>query len=528
MKKITVQSLLNDDSELISESTFKSIKKNGRMLTKVRQSIETQLKCQFEIVIYKSGRKGKPSYFLVDKKKINSDKYKAHGRKPVILQEDLNAILNFIGKQEPTKMVGRGKKEVENSFTAKEIFQRSFNIGDIDYAVRNCYVENYYELEALKLVDEHLDTEIRQQIDCNTLINIFGGWFKSLAKQYVEKTLSNYSLVYSMSYYSFSDFTYDEEKGEKIKKPNFNKISEVEFNDFKIERIKYRDSLSNDLTNKEKDKYVKEEMENIFNYSQVFEKYVFHDNYDLINNDFDVLECNQRLEKRLIRLAIENQNRYEVDGEPSPVEYATYRLKKFGEYALFCEKLYNKIFKLNGHNDTKERFYDSNSAIKNNINRMIKEYHKNNMKYQEKEETIKKVHLSETHKQIFDNNQINDIFIQKNLELFARIVEKHYEHTVESYEAFKETSCEKIKELGKQKNANLPKEVLKELEIRYSENQKEPTWLELLENEILDSENNKTQYTENINNYDSENTSKISYDIYYSKKNVEDKRKEIK
>lgn len=217
MKKITVKSLLDEDKKLITESTYNSIKNNGRMKTNIRQAVKRQLNCYFDIVTYVSGKKGSPSHFLVDKEKRYPDKYKAHGNNSVILQEDLNVIANFIGKQQPTKMIGDGKKEVENSFTSKQIFQYAFKLRDIDLSVRNCYVENFYDLDGLKLANEHLDYQTRQQIDCSMLIDYYYGWFNSLAKQYVEKTLKNFHINYRKVYYSFSNFTYNQE-GEKISK----------------------------------------------------------------------------------------------------------------------------------------------------------------------------------------------------------------------------------------------------------------------------------------------------------------------
>ncbi|MBO0478352.1 hypothetical protein JZO72_01805 [Vagococcus fluvialis] len=531
MKKITVKSLLNEDKKLITESTYDSIKNNGRMKTNIRQAVERQLNCYFDIVTYVSGKKGSPSHFLVDKEKRYPDKYKAHGRNSVILQEDLNAIVNFIGKQQPTKMIADGKKEVENSFTLKEIFQRSFKLRNIDLSVRNSYVENFYNLEGLEFADEHLDNEIRRQIDCDYLIDYYNNWFKSLAKQYVEKTLAHFSIDYSISYHSFSEFTYDDEGKVEKKRPTYNKISEEEFYSFKEERKAYRQSLTEEMTNKEKDNKVNNEMEKRFQYSHVFEKYIFYDNSELLNEDFDILECNQRLEKRLIKLAKENQNRYEADGEPSEVEYVTYRLKKFLEYALFCEKFYNKLFKLNGHDSSNEDYYNSDTSIKNKVCLLIKEYCEKKEIHQEKEKEkiIKKVHLSTHNKEIFDNKEINDMYILCNVELFARIVESHYEHTEKSYAAYKETSCKKIKELGKQKLDKLPKEIRKQLELRYLENQKEPGWIEFLEAENLKEENSEKRYTIDEKNNDSENyedAPKIYYELYDRKKEVEEKRKE--
>lgn len=531
MKKITVKSLLDEDKKLITESTYNSIKNNGRMKTNIRQAVKRQLNCYFDIVTYVSGKKGSPSHFLVDKEKRYPDKYKAHGNNSVILQEDLNVIANFIGKQQPTKMIGDGKKEVENSFTSKQIFQYAFKLRDIDLSVRNCYVENFYDLDGLKLANEHLDYQTRQQIDCSMLIDYYYGWFNSLAKQYVEKTLKNFHINYRKVYYSFSNFTYNQE-GEKIsKKTSFNEITEDDFDNFKTVRKNYRQSLIKGLTNKEKDKITNDEMENVFNYSQVFEKYIFYDNSELLNEDFDILECNQRLEKRLIKLAKENQNRYEADGEPSEVEYVTYRLKKFLEYALFCEKFYNKLFKLNGHDSSNEDYYNSDTSIKNKVCLLIKEYCKKKEIHQEKEKEkiIKKVHLSTHNKEIFDNKEINDMYILCNVELFARIVESHYEHTEKSYAAYKETSCKKITELGKQKLDKLPKEIRKQLELRYLENQKEPGWIEFLEAENLKEENSEKRYTIDEKNNDSENyedAPKIYYELYDRKKEVEEKRKE--
>lgn len=533
MKKITVKSLLDEDKKLISESTYDSIKNNGRMKTNIRKAVERQLNCYFDIVTYVSGKKGSPSHFLVDYEKSNPDKYKAHGRNSVILQEDLNAIANFIGKQQPTKMIGDGKKEVENSFTLKEIFQYSFKLRNIDLSVRNSYVENFYNLEGLEFADEHLDYEIRRQIDCDYLIDYYNNWFKSLAKQYVEKTLTHFSIDYSMSYHSFSEFTYDDEGKVEKKRPTYNKISEEEFYSFKEERKAYRQSLTEEMTNKEKDNKVNNEMEKRFQYSHVFEKYIFCNNSSLINEEFDILECNQRLEKRLIKLAKENQSRYEADGEPSPVEYVTYRLKKFGEYALFCEKFYNKMFKLNGHDSSNEDYYSNDTSPKNKVCLLIKEYCEKKEFHQEKEKEkiIKKVYLSAHNKEIFDNKEINDMYILCNVELFARIVESHYEHTEKSYAAYKETSCKKIKELGKQKVEKLPKEIRKQLELRYTENKKEMNWIELLEAEILKRENSEKRYTIDEKNNDSENyedAPKIYYELYDRKKEVEEKRKEEK
>lgn len=520
MKKITVESLLNTDKKLISESSYESIKASGRMATKVRQAIEKQLKCQFYEVTYVSGTKGKLSHFLVNGEKSSPDKYKAHGKKPVILQEDLNAIANFISKQSPTKMIANGKRKIENGFTLKQIFQYSFKLENIDLSVRNSYVENYFELEGLKLVDIHLDSEARQKIDCNTLITYFDGWFKSLAKQYVEKVLASFSVNYDMSYYSYSDVTYDEDGKISSKTPSYNRISEEEFKFFLKERTAYRQLLSEEMTNKEKDKKVKETMEKKFQYSQVFEKYIFYDNHHLINDDFDILECNQRLEKRLIKLAIEKQNRYKMDGEPNPVEYVTYRLKKFKEYALYCEKVYNKLFRLNGHDNSNENYYSKDTPIKNRVSVLLEEYSKNKKKYKEnkKGKITKEVHLSEYSKELFNGKKINDIYILNHIELFARIVEPYYEHTEKSYKAYKETSCEKIKDLGKKKLDGLPKKIQEELEFRYNENKKELSWIELLEAGNLEEGC--------MRKFNSENTSTTSYKLYDWEERVEEKRSE--
>lgn len=366
---LTVSNLKSDFSDLILESSLKSIINNGRMIKNVRDSIESQLKYQFKNVEYVRGKKGEKSHFLVSGKYSNLEGYKSSGSYSMITDEDINCFLKFISQQNEYKFLSNNSKVI-NDFGVLELLSRCFKLSNESLSIKSGYLKGYASFNGLNIAEEYNNIERQRSSDINVLVELVRKKLRDQAGKYVEWTLKKNNVNYYNTYYKIE--VIEDENGKETER-----IISSNETDYNLYKQKYSELLSQlkqlgqgvRIAEKNTEKMMIEE----YGYKLIFKKYVFFDNEKLNTNNFILEDCKKRLFDRLIISVTKRQNEFIPKSEIEPNEYVDFRLLKCDEYSKIMIYFYEAIFQYSSIIEEVKKVLEDLEII-NNINVLLERF----------------------------------------------------------------------------------------------------------------------------------------------------------
>ncbi|MDG4956776.1 hypothetical protein [Lactococcus lactis] len=292
--EITVNELVEEYDFLLVESSIQSIKKQGKIQTKTKKSVITQLKEKFDSVEYVAGARRREAKFILINYNGNTEVYNAYKNNGGSIAYDWTEVDNMIKNQISKYSNDKGYHSISY------IVHDSLKIEHISDAVSSFY-EKLTGFKTLENGDPEYNIEKLQKI-----FEWFERYQLNNIKKRVRYLLKNESIDFKEKYMALQT------EGASVN------ISSEEYKEIQKYKAEETELLQDLKGNSKMDisRVVSENINHKFGYINVYPTFSFIDTEKLSNDDFDLQKIKLELLEKWNKQG-DRKEKKELQKEPS-------------------------------------------------------------------------------------------------------------------------------------------------------------------------------------------------------------------